>query len=112
MNPMQIIKQKTIYTWTSKNRLAVTLGQYLAKHCVKIEKMKKDIKEELIKIMAPIFGEEVKKLIESNYDSNKPGELLELAEHMLTGYMGAENADRILKKLNLELNKPQEVEIK
>jgi hypothetical protein len=74
--------------------------------------MKKDIKEELIAIMAPIFGEEVKKLIESNYDVNKPEELFELAEHMLTGYMGAENANRILKKLSLISNKPQEAEIK
>lgn len=61
--------------------------------------MKKDLKDELIKIMAPIFGEEVKQLIAANYDSNKPEELLDLAHHMLTGYMGEKNADRILESL-------------
>jgi hypothetical protein len=49
--------------------------------------MSKDIKEELIKVMLPIFGEEVKKLIEEHYDSKNPEELIALADHMLTGYM-------------------------
>ncbi len=61
--------------------------------------MKKDLKEEIIKIMTPIFGEEVKKLISENYDSKNPNELLELAHHMLVGYMGEKNADRILENI-------------
>ncbi len=57
------------------------------------------IKEEVLKVLTPIFGDNVRKIINEYYDSNKPEEIIELAHHMLSGYMGKKNADRILKKI-------------
>jgi hypothetical protein len=58
-----------------------------------------DIKEEITKILTSIFGEGVKKILIEHYDSNKPEELIDLAYHMLAGYMGEKNANRILKDI-------------
>jgi hypothetical protein len=60
---------------------------------------KMDIKEEIVNILAPIFGKSVIKLVEDNYDSNNPKELVEMADHMLSGYMGEDNAKNMLKKI-------------
>jgi hypothetical protein len=59
----------------------------------------RDIKEELINILTPIFGESVKKIIVDNYDSKHPNELLDMANHLLSGYMGESNAKNMLKKV-------------
>jgi hypothetical protein len=61
--------------------------------------MKSNIKEELIKILSPIFGEAVKRFLEEHYDSTHPEELIEVAHHMLSGYMGESNANKILKSV-------------
>ncbi|NTV23676.1 MAG: hypothetical protein HGA85_04850 [Nanoarchaeota archaeon] len=58
--------------------------------------MAEDIKTELLKILTPIFGKDVQKLIQDNYDSSKPDELIALAHHMLSGYMGEDNANKKL----------------
>lgn len=57
------------------------------------------IKQELTRVLSSIFGDSIKITIEEYYESNKLEELIELAEHMLTGYMGEENADRLLAKI-------------
>jgi hypothetical protein len=67
-----------------------------------------DIKTEILSILSPIFGENVKKIIEENYDSKKPFELVELAYHMLSGYMGEKNADKLLENL---LNKFPKIKV-
>jgi hypothetical protein len=58
-----------------------------------------DLKEKIIHILTPVFGEEVKKIIEDNYTSKKPEELVQLAYHMLSGYMGEQNAKKLLQKV-------------
>jgi hypothetical protein len=58
-----------------------------------------DLKTDIIKILKPIFGDSVIKIIEDNYDSNSPEDLITLAHHMLKGYMGEKNADNMLGNL-------------
>jgi hypothetical protein len=58
-----------------------------------------DLKSEIISVLLPIFGESVRNIIEENYDSKNPSELIEIAHHMITGYMGEDNANRILEKI-------------
>jgi len=48
-----------------------------------------------------IFGDDIKKTIEEYYDSDKLEELIELSEHMLSGYMGEENASKLLRHLKV-----------
>lgn len=55
------------------------------------------VKSEVILVLSPIFGNSVKAMIEQQYDD--PKEILELAKHMLTGYMGEENAVKILSRI-------------
>ena len=63
-----------------------------------------DIKTEILSLLTPIFGNGVKKLIDDNYENNE-AELIELARHMLTGYMGKDYAEKQLKKIIL-ISKP------
>lgn len=58
-----------------------------------------DIKQEITKILTEIFGESVKESIDKNYDSNNPEELVKLAYHMLVGYVGESNAERLLENV-------------
>ena len=58
-----------------------------------------DLKSEVIQILRPIFGDEVQKLLNEYYDSNNKEELINVARHMITGYMDEKIADRILMKL-------------
>lgn len=57
------------------------------------------LKDKLIHLLSSIFGDEVKKIVDENYTSNK--ELIELSFHMLSGYMGKENAKKLLLKKQL-----------
>ncbi|MCM2325093.1 MAG: hypothetical protein NDI94_01400 [Candidatus Woesearchaeota archaeon] len=68
-----------------------------------------DLKSEIISVLSPIFGESVRNMIEDNYDSKNPSELIEMAHHMITGYMGEENANRLLDKI---IKKYPKLEIK
>ena len=54
------------------------------------------IKTEVIRVLKPIFGQEVEVLLEKYYDSNNPKEILDLAFHMLTGYMDEKIAENII----------------
>ncbi len=64
--------------------------------------MGKNIKEDVIEVLQPIFGERVKKTIEQFYDEKDPGdskELIIMAHTMLEGYMGEKQADIILSNI-------------
>ncbi len=60
-------------------------------------KTKEGIKSEIIRILTPIFGDDVKKIIIDYYDN--PSEMVKLADNMLSNYMGDKNAKKILKDL-------------
>jgi hypothetical protein len=57
------------------------------------------LKSEVISVLLPIFGESVKKMIDDNYEEKNPDELIDVAHHMISGYMGEENADKMLQKI-------------
>ncbi|MEM3373982.1 MAG: hypothetical protein QXE31_02055 [Candidatus Woesearchaeota archaeon] len=57
------------------------------------------LKDKIVKILQSIFGDSVKKIVDENYNDEK--ELIELAYHMLVGYMGKENAINLLLKENI-----------
>jgi hypothetical protein len=57
------------------------------------------VKDEIVSILTPIFGDGVKKLIDDYYDEKNSSELLTLARRMLTDYMGQKNADRQLSSV-------------
>jgi hypothetical protein len=59
---------------------------------------KKEMKDELMRVLTSIFGSGIRKTIEEYYDADKIDELVKLANHMLTEYMGEENAQKIMKK--------------
>ena len=62
------------------------------------------LKEEISKILIPIFGNGIEKTLDSLFDENdSPQELYTMVHHMLSGVMGPQNADVILReKLNLK----------
>ncbi|MEM2138668.1 MAG: hypothetical protein QXM96_00780 [Candidatus Woesearchaeota archaeon] len=53
-------------------------------------------KEIIIDMLCSIFGNNVKNIIEENYNNEQ--ELIKLAIHMLIGYMGKDNTIKILLK--------------
>ncbi len=55
------------------------------------------VKSDVVSVLTPIFGDSVKTMIEQQYDD--PKEILDVAKHMLTGYMGEQNAVKILNKI-------------
>jgi len=57
------------------------------------------LKQDVLKILEPIFGDSVKKMIVSNYSENNPKELILLSTVMLNNYMGEENAKKLIDKL-------------
>jgi DNA primase large subunit len=59
---------------------------------------KKPVKEELTRILTSIFGINIKHTIEEYYEADKIDELFELANHMLSGYMGEANAHKIMER--------------
>lgn len=64
--------------------------------------MGRNIKEDIITVLQPIFGERIKKTIDEFYDendSNDSKELIRMAHEMLDGYMGEKQADIILSKI-------------
>ena len=60
-------------------------------------KTKEDVKSEIIRILTPIFGDDVKNIIMSYYDN--PSEMVKLTDDMLSNYMGEKNAKKILNDL-------------
>ena len=63
-----------------------------------MEKMN-DLKEELIQILTPIFGQGTKNILENYYTEGEDADLIALARHMLSGYMGKEAAEHVLDKI-------------
>ena len=57
------------------------------------------IKEEVIEILRPIFGDKTVKMIETNYSDGEKAELFNLADTMLTNFMGEKSAKPLLSKL-------------
>ena len=59
-----------------------------------------ELKSELIGVLAPIFGQGIKNILENYYDKKEAGEMMNLADHMLTGYLGAKSAHLLIKKIS------------
>lgn len=57
-----------------------------------------DLKQEILKIMTPIFGVKVRNTIDKFYESREE-ELIYLAEQMLTDYLGPEQTRKIMDEL-------------
>ena len=57
------------------------------------------IKRELTRVLTGLFGPNLKVMIDRYYDLNQADELMDLADQMLSGYMGKENAQKILKRI-------------
>jgi len=57
------------------------------------------LKEEMILVLEPVFGESIKQMIEKFYDNSEQKEIIEMAQSMLSGYMGAEMGNKLLKKV-------------
>ena len=58
-----------------------------------------DIQSAILNILNPIFGDSVKSMIVHYYDSSQPQELLDLAHHLLAGYMDEKVAEAKLRKV-------------
>ena len=58
-----------------------------------------NIREEVINVLIPIFGESIRAKIENYYDSKNPDELVNLAYHIIEEYAGEERAKKLLKNL-------------
>lgn len=56
-------------------------------------------KSEVIGVLTPIFGEQVKQIIEENYSADEERKLYDLAHLMLSGYMGRASTEKILCRL-------------
>jgi hypothetical protein len=67
-----------------------------------------DTKDQLIAVLTPIFGDSVKKIITEYYDEQKPEEVVKLAHHMLSGYMGEANADKLMQNI---MNKKDKADV-
>jgi len=60
-------------------------------------KEKESVKLEVTKILEPIFGEDVKKIIVGYYDD--PADMIKLTHNMLSNYMGEKNTKKLLKNI-------------
>ncbi len=58
-----------------------------------------DLKEEILGVLTPIFGEGLKEQLTKNYDSNNPQEVIDVSHKMLSDYLGEDAADELLKKI-------------
>ena len=58
-----------------------------------------DLKEEIINLMKPLFGDGVANTISNYYEDSKPQEIIDLAHKMLCDFMGENNADVLLEKV-------------
>ncbi len=61
--------------------------------------MSTDIKQELIWVLKPLFGEDIIKMIGEYYDSNNPQEIINVTHKLLSDFMGEENTDNILQNI-------------
>ena len=59
----------------------------------------KTIKTEIINLLMPIFGDNTIKFINNSYDDDKPEEIINLANNLLSGVMGEQKAKEILANL-------------
>lgn len=53
----------------------------------------------MAKVLADKFGESTRRMILDKYTDDDPQELYEVAEHMLSAFMGKENADKVIGAL-------------
>jgi hypothetical protein len=56
-------------------------------------------KDEVAKVLADKFGESTGKMILDKYSDDDPQELYDVAEHMLSAFMGKANADKVIAGL-------------
>lgn len=56
-------------------------------------------KKEIAEILGHKFGEATRKMILDQYSDDNPQELYELANHMLSAFMGKKNTDAVLDNL-------------
>lgn len=56
-------------------------------------------KEDIAKILADKFGEPTRKMILDKYSDDSPQELYDVAEHMLSAFMGKDNANKVIEGL-------------
>jgi hypothetical protein len=56
-------------------------------------------KDDVSKVLADKFGEATRKMILDKYSEDDPQELYDVAEHMLSAFMGKANADKVVGDL-------------
>jgi hypothetical protein len=56
-------------------------------------------KEEVANVLADKFGEPTRRMILDKYTDSDPQELYDVAEHMLSAFMGKDNADKVIDGL-------------
>ncbi|MBN1896098.1 MAG: hypothetical protein JW789_00030 [Candidatus Aenigmarchaeota archaeon] len=57
------------------------------------------LKDDIADLLGSKFGKETAKLVEKNYSDKNPQEIYDVAEHMLSAFMGKKAADATLEKL-------------
>jgi hypothetical protein len=61
--------------------------------------LQQSIRDVVISVLYPIFGDSIKREIESKYEPNESKELLRLLDTMLTSYMGEKNKTEVFKEI-------------
>ncbi len=56
-------------------------------------------KNEVAEILGHRFGDVTRRMILDKYSDDDPQEIYDVAEHMLSAFMGGKNADTVLAKL-------------
>ena len=57
------------------------------------------LKEDIIDVLEPIFGIEVKNIIIKYFDEGSPQEMIDLVSKMLKDYLGEKNAEKIVNDI-------------
>ena len=64
-----------------------------------------NLKEEVIKILTPIFGASMKDMIEKYYDDQNPQEIISITHELLSKFMGEKNANKEIEKITMKFPK-------
>ena len=59
-------------------------------------------RKEIAEILGHKFGEDTKRMIMEQYSDDNPQEIYEVAEHMLTAFMGKKNSQVVLSGLAMK----------
>ncbi len=62
-------------------------------------------KDDIADLLGSKFGKETRNLVEKNYSDKNPQELYDVAERMLSEFMGRKAADATLERLLRKYNK-------